>query len=84
MKARTIRYKGLCLGQPLAVRFFLRQSTEAVPKPSQLFWGDCQMMLDIGRLTSRQSRALPRGYACVESAKEWEPFIREMIIAGKL
>lgn len=83
-KHRTIRLKGLCLGQPIAIRHFLRESTAAMPKSPVLYWGDEAVTLDIQRMTRREHDAMPIPILGSVPASKWEPFIRECLMLGRL
>lgn len=83
-KHGTLRLKGLCLGQPIAIRHFFRESTADMPKNSVLYWGDQAVTLDIQRMNRRESNALPSAYLIGDDASRWEPFIRECLMAGRL
>lgn len=81
---RTLHLRGLCLGRVVAVSYRLRDDAATIPKNPHLFWGTQCVEIDDLKMDRRMLAALPHAYLTVTDASAWEPFVREMIAAGRL
>ena len=79
-----IALKGLAHGRPIKLHCPERKSTSGPVPKTTLYWGDSSLVLDIGNLPQNIVNALPRAYATTQNAAEWESFIKECLISGKL
>jgi len=77
---------GNVLGQPIALRFFLRSSMADTQAPAdQLWWGSQSIALDIQNLPTRLVKLIPDAYASRRvKAHAWIPFITVAVGLGQL